>query len=157
VHNDAEEWNAEAPDLKVNDTENASRLFRNHVLGGSTMPEHWYRRRRRREPRGRGGDGRADLQDLHHAPADGALHARGDRHLRAAQGALAANQDDELDLSDEANVVTAEFPEMTARDTTTYATALQQLIAGAAIAIDAGSSRSSPRCRSSARSRSAWA
>ena len=42
VHNDSEIWSAEAPDLKSYDSAAAARLFRNHVLGGATMPEHWY-------------------------------------------------------------------------------------------------------------------
>jgi hypothetical protein len=138
VHNDAEVWAAEAPDLKVNDTDSASRLFRNHILGGSTMPEHWY---------GGGGDvNRAaaaemgeptfKIYTMRQQMVRFMLEEIGAYVLRKAT--LAVNADDELDLSDEANVVTAEFPEMTARDTTTYAQALQQLIAGCAIAIDGG-------------------
>lgn len=42
VHNDAEEWKADAPSLNQSDLAEGARLFRNHILGGQTIPEHWY-------------------------------------------------------------------------------------------------------------------
>jgi hypothetical protein len=54
------------------------------------------------------------------------------------QAAIAANKDAEFDPSAEENVVAAEFPEMTARDTTAYALAFQQLVVGVMSAIDRG-------------------
>jgi hypothetical protein len=138
VHNDAETWSAESPDLKMADNESASRLFRNHILGGSTMPEHWY---------GGGGNvNRAAAAEMGEPTFK--IYTMRQQTVRymleeictyvLRKAALAVSASDELDLADEKNVVTAEFPEMTAQDTTAYATALQQLIAGVAIAIDAG-------------------
>ena len=42
VHNDSETWEPMAPDLKAADNAEAARLFRNHVLGGASLPEHWF-------------------------------------------------------------------------------------------------------------------
>ncbi len=42
VHNENEEWDAVSPDLKSHDSAAASRMFRNHVLGGAGFPEHWF-------------------------------------------------------------------------------------------------------------------
>jgi len=42
VHNDAEEWKTEAPDLQATNGSEFARLFRNHILGGVSIPEHWY-------------------------------------------------------------------------------------------------------------------
>ena len=42
VHNDGEELEPKAPELQAADTSAAARLFRNHVLAGATMPEHWF-------------------------------------------------------------------------------------------------------------------
>lgn len=43
VHNDAEEFKADAPSLNQSDPAEGARLFRNHILGGQTIPEHWHR------------------------------------------------------------------------------------------------------------------
>ncbi|MCC7484549.1 MAG: hypothetical protein IT529_06125, partial [Burkholderiales bacterium] len=42
VHNDSEMLDPKTPDLKAVDTAEGARLFRNHVLGGATMPETWF-------------------------------------------------------------------------------------------------------------------
>ncbi len=42
VHNDSEEWGAVTPDLKAGDGSGFGRLFRNHILGGMGLPEHWF-------------------------------------------------------------------------------------------------------------------
>lgn len=42
VHNDSEKWDEVTPDLKAQDTGQGARLIRNHVLGGATIPEHWF-------------------------------------------------------------------------------------------------------------------
>ena len=67
AHNQSVKWEAVSPDLKTTDAANGARLLRNHILGGQTVPEHWY---------GGGGDeqgrsqrnGRADLQNSVDAP-----------------------------------------------------------------------------------------
>ena len=42
VHNDSELWEAMAPELKGYENAATARLFRNHVLGGASLPEHWF-------------------------------------------------------------------------------------------------------------------
>ncbi len=42
VHNDAEEWQAKAPTLNASDTKEAAAIFREHALGGQTLPSHWF-------------------------------------------------------------------------------------------------------------------
>ena len=42
VHNESETWQALTPDLGGRDLDAVSRLFRNHLLIGSGMPEHWF-------------------------------------------------------------------------------------------------------------------
>ncbi len=42
VHNENVKWEAVTPDLKATDTSEAMRTFRNHILGGAHIPEHWF-------------------------------------------------------------------------------------------------------------------
>lgn len=42
VHNEKEKWEATTPDLKSSDGQIGARLIRNHVLGGSGTPAHFY-------------------------------------------------------------------------------------------------------------------
>ena len=42
VHNDSEQWEALAPSLGSYESESNARLFRNHIMGGQTIPEHWF-------------------------------------------------------------------------------------------------------------------
>jgi hypothetical protein len=138
VHNDSEKWTAEAPDLQATQSSEAARLFRNHVLGGGTVPEHWF---------GGGGDvNRAAAAEMgeptfkiftmRQLMVKFMLEEIGTYVLR--QAAIAGNKDAQFDPSAEENVVAAEFPEMTARDTTAYALAFQQLVVGVMSAIDRG-------------------
>jgi hypothetical protein len=41
-HNDKVSWQAVMPDLKASDAAEEIRVFRNHVLGGAGLPEHWF-------------------------------------------------------------------------------------------------------------------
>ncbi len=41
VHNEAEEWQVLTPQLNSADATEATRLVRNHALGGATIPEFW--------------------------------------------------------------------------------------------------------------------
>jgi hypothetical protein len=108
------------------------------ILGGGTIPEHWF---------GGGGDvNRAaaaemgeptfKIYTMRQLMVKFMLEEMGTYVLR--QAAMAANGQAEFDPSAEENVVAAEFPEMTARDTTAYALAFQQLVVGVMSAIDRG-------------------
>lgn len=134
VHNDSEEWKTETPDLHAGDSAAHARLFRNHILGGATMPEHWY---------GGGGDvNRAAAAEMGE-PTFKVFSMRqglwklileeiGRYVLRqaATHGGGA-----EPDWEDDAWCVEAVFPELTARDTTKWASALQQTASALTIAI----------------------
>lgn len=42
VHNDSVTLEAKNPSLQASDTSESARLLRMHVMGGGTMPEHWF-------------------------------------------------------------------------------------------------------------------
>lgn len=139
VHNENEKWNAVSPELQATDGTIAARLFRNQILGGNTLPEHWY-------------GGAADVNratgesmaeptekvfEMRQAYLGHALVEVATYVLRASWGVL-----DGSDLTEAQQVVIdglgVEWPEMTTKDTTRYAAALQQVITAAVDAIDAG-------------------
>jgi hypothetical protein len=136
VHNDGEIWNAVTPGLQAQESSENARLFRNHILGGGGIPEHWY---------GGGGDvNRAAAAEMGEPTfktfsmrqqiIKDMLEEIGVYVLRQAY--KAAHSQQEPDLEDEAFEVEAIFPEMTARDTSKYAAALQQVVVGVGLALD---------------------
>lgn len=137
VHNESETWKAESPDIKAGDTAEGARLFRNHVLGGATVPEHWF---------GGGGDVNRATGDSMGEPTFKvfSLRQRYLKHILEVMGRyvirqkLKAESEGEPDWDDPRLGVEARFPEMTARDTTRYAAALAQVVTGAAIAVEKG-------------------
>lgn len=137
VHNEAETWKPETPDLKAQDGAEGARLFRNHVLGGATIPEHWF---------GGGGDvNRAvgaemgeptfKMFSMRQKIVKYMLEQIGVYVLRRAAMAKSGK---EPDIHDDAYKVEAIFPELTAKDTSKYAAALQQVVVACALAIDKG-------------------
>lgn len=135
VHNDSEKWTSQAPELGSYESSNAARMFRNHMLSGSTLPEHWF---------GGGGDvnratasemgdptykmlammqriWRLILQDIGRF-----VISRG----RDPSGAEWIGGDDD-DLTPQAI-----FPELLTKDISSYAAALVQVVQGCASAID---------------------
>lgn len=137
VHNDAEVWKAESPDIKAGDTSEGARLFRNHVLGGATIPEHWF---------GGGGDVNRATGESMGEPTFKSFSMR-QRFLKymlesvgkyVLRQKLIAESNTEPDWDDPRLTVEAVFPEMTARDTTKYAAALTQVVSACSMAIDAG-------------------
>jgi hypothetical protein len=135
VHNDAEIWAAVTPSLNAQDSSENARLFRNHVLGGATVPEHWY---------GGGGDVNRATGESMGEPTFKVLSMRQRviKHILESIGRYVlrqkamAHQEAEPDFSDDAWNVEAVFPEMTARDTTKYAAALQQIVTAVGLALD---------------------
>lgn len=136
VHNDSEKWEAVTPDVKAGDTTEGARLFRNHVLGGATIPEHWF---------GGGGDVNRATGESMGEPTFKAFSMRQRLvkhileqlgHYVIRQSIMASGAEPEWD--DERLQVEAVFPEMTARDTTKYAAAIVQVVTAVAAAIDAG-------------------
>ena len=136
VHNDSEEWKAETPDLKAVDTSQGARLFRNHVLGGATMPEHWF---------GGGGDVNRAVGAEMADPTMKILTMRQRvwKHILESIGryvlykSLDAAAGKEVDWSAPEWKVQAIFPELATKDTTKYAAALAQVVAACVSAIAA--------------------
>lgn len=137
VHNDAEKWSAESPELKAQESSDTARLLRNHILGGGTLPEHWY---------GGGGDvnraAAAEMGDptfkmfvMRQTYIGYMLETIARYQIRQRE---LKEKGREPDLFDPIYQVKTQFPEMVARDTTKYAAALQQVTTAAVQAIDRG-------------------
>lgn len=139
VHNSSEKWDAVTASLQHGDSAEGARLFRNHILGGGTIPEHWY---------GGGGDVNRATGDSMGEPTFKVFSMR-QQSLRfmleevarfvisrridpsGRSGFDPASPDPDL-------LPTAEFPELTARDTSKYAAALGQVTAAVAQGIERG-------------------
>ncbi|RIX47447.1 MAG: hypothetical protein D3M94_07180 [Rhodocyclales bacterium GT-UBC] len=134
VHNDSEEWKAVSPDLKSSDTTESARLLRNHVLGGNTVPEHWF---------GGGGDVNRSTGESMGDPAFKVMSMR-QRFIkymleeigRFVVRQVGAKTGIKIDFGDTEQQVAAVFPEMISRDTSRFAAALQQVVNAAAMAVD---------------------
>lgn len=140
VHNDSEEWKEVSPGLGQYESEVGARLFRNHLLGGSTMPEHWY---------GGGGDVNRSTGESMGEPTFKmySMRQREWKHILEQVATFVINR--RVDPTGASFVIdplepdaeylpTAVFPELTARDTTRYAAALQQVTAAVAMGVELG-------------------
>ncbi|MBH03985.1 MAG: hypothetical protein CMP08_07660 [Xanthomonadales bacterium] len=135
VHNDSEAWKAESPSLNAGDTDTIARLTRNHVLGGATVPEHWF---------GGGGDVNRSTGESMSEPTFKMLSMR-QRTLKYVLEYVAwfqlrqwAARGTGRERALDAARVEARFPEMTARDTSKYAGALAQTGQAVVMLIDRG-------------------
>ena len=139
VHNDSETWSAVVPDLKSFDAGAAARNWRNHILGGLAIPEHWF---------GGGGDvNRATAGEMGE-PAFKAIMM--EQRLwteilrRVAAFVVWRSQDPAgLDPPDPAEpdpdlTPMISWPELVERDVTKHAAALQATATAGAVAIDRG-------------------
>lgn len=131
VCNDAERWDAVSPDLKTTDSSEAARLFRNHILSGATIPEHWF---------GGGGDVNrataAEMGDptfkmmaMRQTFLGYVLESVAKYVIRQKELAVSRS---EPDLNDLLYSITIEWPEMIAKDISKYSAALQQVTAAVA-------------------------
>lgn len=129
VHNENETWKAEAPSLNSHDAAASARLFRNHMLGGATFPEHWYGGAE--DVNRATGDSMAEptekMLDMRQKLLGYMLQQVGCYVLRSGWGILDAEASPEQQLI--LDSVMVDWPEMTAKDTTKYASALQQVTA----------------------------
>ena len=136
VHNEAEEWQVLTPDLRAGDASETARLIRGHVLGGATLPEHWY---------GQGGDvnratagemGEPTFKALSDEQRElGALLSDVGGHVLSCR-LRALGHPDKVGRPEYR--VRVEFPELTARDTTAYAGALANLVGALLPALERG-------------------
>lgn len=139
VHNENELWTAVTPDLQAADGNTAARLMRNHILGGGTVPEHWY---------GGAADVNRATGESMAEPTQKILEMRQTAigHVLVEVGAFVLRADWQLldgseptkDQASILNALSVEWPEMTSRDTSRYAAALVQVITACTQAIDSG-------------------
>lgn len=137
VHNDSEEWETVAPQLNAADTSEAARLFRNHMLGGRTIPEHWF---------GGGGDVNRATGDSMGEPTFKVLSMDQFiwRTILEDIGRFVVSRfyypdgSQWVDVDDPDLAPSAIFPELTTRDIASAATALAQVVAAMASAVDRG-------------------
>jgi hypothetical protein len=134
VHNDSETWQAVTPDLKAADGAEGARLFRNHILGGLTIPEHWFGGAAdvNRATGDSMGEPAVKLMSMRQSYLGYMLEECGRYQVRQREIATTGR---EPDLYAPEYRVQAQFPEMVVRDTTKYAAALQQVVAAANLAI----------------------
>jgi len=133
IHNEAEEWVPNTPDLKQRGTVETSSTLLAFVLGGLGIPVHWY------------GSG----DDTNRATAQ----AQGDptwKSLQAAQGTVGGMITEMLAfVRDQARIartwngdpdtaITVEMPEMTSSDTREWSEAARNVAAALAVAADMG-------------------
>lgn len=126
VHNDAESWKAESPNINAGDTDTTAKLVRNHILGGATIPEHWFG--------GAGDVNRATGEDMS-GPTFKVMSMRqafiGYMLIEVGKFVIRnwelAHTRKEPDMSDPIYALEVSWPEMVAKDTTKYANALQQV------------------------------
>ncbi|MDF1622514.1 MAG: hypothetical protein P1V33_03470 [Pseudohongiella nitratireducens] len=135
VHNESETWTPQSPNMNAADTSETARLFRNHTLGGATIPEHWF---------GGGGDVNRSTAGEMDEPTFKILGSR-QRRLKYMLEVIGTFQirmwsehtGKKIKEGDRNFWVTCELPEMVQRDTTKYASALQQVVAACVGAMNA--------------------
>jgi hypothetical protein len=134
VHNDSVTLQAVSPTLQAADTSESARLLRNHVLGGATVPEHWF---------GGGGDvNRAAASEMGE-PTFKIYTARQSmlKIMLEEIGRLVlwkATSTNEPNWGDEKWKVTAVFPELANKDLTKFAAAMSQVATTVVLLIDNG-------------------
>lgn len=136
VHNESEVWKAQSPELGAYESNAGARLFRNHVLGGSTFPEHWFG--------GAENVNKSTGQDMtepthkmltmRQSEIGEALVTVGRYVLRKAHAGRQLGQLTEEVLQS----VKVRWPELSQRDISRYAAALQQTVSAAVQAITEG-------------------
>ncbi len=136
VHNDEVELKATTPELQAADTTESARLLRNHVLGGSTTPEHWF---------GGGGDvNRAAASEMGeptfkmYSMRQSMLKLMLEEIGRYVLWCAAQTRGVQPDWSSDDWQVTAVFPELLNRDVTKFAAAMQAVVSAVIQMIDAG-------------------
>jgi hypothetical protein len=135
VHNEKEKWKLVGPETgtAANNSE-AARLYRNHVLGGAAIPEHWV---------GGGGDvNRATAAEMG-APTEKSFTAK-QRVIRYVLSDVLAMQIERgiaaraLPDNDETRKFSLVMPDLNTRDISRVSTGLQQVTAGMVLARQQG-------------------
>ena len=136
VHNDNITLEAKTPPLQAADTSESARLIRNHVLGGSTMPEHWF---------GGGGDVNRNAASEMGEPTFKAYNMRQsflklmlEEMGRVVLWMSAKTQATPPNWMEDDWKVTAVFPELANKDIAKFAAALAQVVNAVVVLIDSG-------------------
>ena len=136
VHNDQVKLEPKTPGLQAADTSQSARLLRNHVLGGATVPEHWF---------GGGGDvNRASASEMGeptfkmYSMRQGFLKRMLEEIGRYVLWCAARTRGEKPDWANDKWQVTAVFPELLNRDITKFASAMQAVTAAVIQMIEAG-------------------
>lgn len=135
VHNDSVTLSAVSPELQAAATSESARLLRNHVLGGATLPEHWF---------GGGGDVNRAVGAEMGEPTFKMLTARQSllKVMLEEIGRFVLWKGSSTsalpDWSEEKWQVTAVFPELMNKDVTKFAAAMQSVVAAVVQMIEAG-------------------
>ena len=136
VHNDQVKLEPKTPGLQAADTSQSARLLRNHVLGGATVPEHWF---------GGGGDvNRAAASEMGeptfkmYSMRQGFLKRMLEEIGRYVLWCTARTRGEKPDWANDKWQVTAVFPELLNRDITKFASAMQAVTAAVIQMIEAG-------------------
>ena len=136
VHNDQVKLEPKTPGLQAADTSQSARLLRNHVLGGATVPEHWF---------GGGGDvNRASASEMGeptfkmYSMRQGFLKRMLEEIGRYVLWCTARTRGEKPDWATDEWQVTAVFPELLNRDITKFASAMQAVTAAVIQMIEAG-------------------
>lgn len=135
VHNETVKLEAKTPELQAADTSASARLLRNHVLGGSTTPEHWF---------GGGGDvNRAAASEMGEPTFK--IYSGRQNFLKLMLEEVgrfvlwkSARGGERPDWAEDKWQVTAVFPELVNRDITKFAAAMVQVVQAVIQMIDAG-------------------
>lgn len=137
VSNEKVKMEARSPNINAGDTVETARLFRNHMLGGSTIPEQVF---------GGGGDVNRSTGETMMEPFEKVLTMRQTTvknmlrniGIYVLRMKLMRNGGQELALDHDIYDLNVNTPEMTAKDTSKYAAALQQIVTACNIAIQSG-------------------
>lgn len=136
VHNDQIELTAKSPELQTADTSESARLLRNHVLGGATVPEHWF---------GGGGDvNRSAASEMGeptfkmYSMRQGFLKRMLEEMGRFVLWSHAQTTGEKANWADDKWQCTAVFPELLNRDITKFASAMQSVCASVIQMVNAG-------------------
>ncbi|WP_240939186.1 hypothetical protein [Diaphorobacter sp. HDW4A] len=136
VHNDQIKLEAKSPSLQAADTSESARILRNHVLGGATVPEHWF---------GGGGDvNRSAASEMGeptfkmYSMRQGFLKRMLEEMGRFVLLSHAQTTGETVDWADEKWQCTAVFPELLNRDITKFASAMQSVCSSVIQLINAG-------------------
>lgn len=135
VHNQKAKWTAVAPSLQALEIKESASVFRNHILGNKSIPEHWY---------GGGGDMNRATAGESNEPFFALVDDRQNlvkfiietiftHAIRSAldAGYLFCSEDEAFDFS-------VNKPESSNRDLTKIAAAVQQIITSMVIAASQG-------------------